>query len=144
MLKTIAVKDVIKDRPAMTVRKGATVSEAAKLMAEAYKGAVLVVEEGTLLGIFTERDLLCRVVAKGLDPKTTKVDEVMTGALAVGHPNDGHLEAIRKMVTIGCRHLPVVEEGRVLSVVSRRELMALDIEQLEEEVHRHDPATLFI
>lgn len=144
MLKTIAIQEVIKDRPALTVEKGSTVAQAAGLMAEANKGAILVVEDGTLQGIFTERDLLCRVVAKGLDANETPVDAVMTRGLAVGGPDDGHLEAIRRMVTVGCRHLPVVENGRVISVVSRRELMALDIRQLEEEVHRHDPATLFI
>ena len=144
MLKVMTIKDVVGERGAVTVLSAAMVSEAAAKMAEANKGAILVVEAEKLQGIFTERDLLCRVVAKGLDPSRTPVSEVMTRSLVVGSPEEGTVSALRKMVSAGCRHLPVVEGDRVLTVVSRRELMAVDIRQLEEELHRMDPATLFI
>ncbi len=144
MIQTITLGEYTKDRPAVVVESGKTVAEAAKVLTEVNKGAILVVEGGKLKGIFTERDLLRRVAAEGLDPAKTQVDQVMTRSLVVGRPDENHHVALRRMVSAGCRHLPVVDGDKVVSVVSRRDLMAIDIQQLEQEVDRLDPATLFI
>lgn len=135
--------ELIRGRDPVTLEDSATVAEAARKMVLHSKGALLLTQGRKLTGIFTERDMVWRVVAAGLDP-TTPVRTVMTSSLVTGHPQDSHVMALRKMVTANCRHLPVVDGGRVLGMVSRRELMAHDIELLEEEVSRHDPAGLFI
>ena len=143
-LKFTRLKDVIGKRPAICIEETATVAQAAQTMSSHGKGAVLVTKGQSLMGIFTERDMVWRVVAEGLDPATTLIQAVMTTRLVTGHPDDPHILALRKMVTANCRHLPVVEDSRVLGLVSRRELQALDIELLEEELYHHDPASLFL
>lgn len=144
MLKTVTLSEMLEGKTPVTIESGSTVVEAAKVMSQANKGSVLVVSGGRLQGIFTERDLMRRVVAAGMDPSTTKVDQVMTRELVVGRPQDGHHMGIRRMVSARCRHLPVVDGDRLMGLVSRRDLMAIDIQQLEEEIDRRDPASLFI
>lgn len=144
MLKTVSLHEMLQGRPVVSTPAGTTVAQAAKLMSAANKGAILVTENGKLAGIFTERDLLRRVAAEGRDPGEVKVDEVMTAQLVVGEPGESYLTALRRMVSASCRHLPVVDGDRVIGMVSRRDLMAVDIRQLEEEIARHDPSTLFI
>lgn len=136
--------EVVEGRQLVTVAEDATIVQAAKKMMESKKGAVLVTGGGRLRGIFTERDMVQRVVAVGVDPALTKIREVMTDKLVAGAPHENHAIALRRMVTAGCRHLPVVEGTKVIGMVSRRELMALDIDLLEGELDRHDPSHLFI
>ncbi len=102
----------------------ASVEDAAKAMSARNIGAVIVAEEGHLLGIFTERDLVRRVVALGLDPKTTRLDQVMTSDLATIRPDDEQSRAIDLMRRTGCRHLPVMEGERIVGVVSIRDVYA--------------------
>lgn len=144
MLKTVNLSEVIAGRKPVTVECGTTVREAARTMSEVNKGAVMVLSEQKLAGIFTERDLLRRVVAEGLDPDQVKVEQVMTTSLVVGSPGDLFQNGLRKMISARCRHLPLVEGDRVVGLVSRRDLMMLDIEILEDELDRRDPSTLFI
>lgn len=144
MLKTLSLQEILKGRTPITVDSGVTVQEATRVMSEANKGAIMVLKDDCLQGIFTERDLLRRVVAEGLDPARVKVDDVMTASLVVGGPDDSYPRALQKMVSAGCRHLPVVKGDRVVGLVSRRDLMEIDIEILEEELDRRDPASLFI
>lgn len=143
-MKKITLHQVLQDRTVVSVHRDATVAEAAKAMAAANKGAVLIVGERTLHGIFTERDLLNRVVAMGLDPSGTPVESVMTTSLVVGRPDESHLTALSRMSAARCRHLPVVEGDTVLGVVSRRDCMRVDVQQLESELERIEPARLFI
>ena len=82
---------------------------------------------GRLVGIFTERDLLTRVVAYGLDPATTSVGEVMTKELVVADVDDHYEAALEKMKDCNCRHLPVVENDRLVGVVSMRDLLLAEI-----------------
>lgn len=97
---------------------GSTVLQVVNLMCAARVGAMLVVEAGNPVGIFSERDLMTRVVLAHLDPASTKVDDVMTrGLLCVG--TDTRLtEAMAIMTERRCRHLPVVNEGKVVGMVS--------------------------
>jgi CBS domain-containing protein len=144
MLKTVNLSEVIIGKKPITVKAGVTVREACQVMSRAEKGAIMVLSEGRLQGIFTERDLLKRVVAEGLNPDVVSVDDVMTRSLVVGSPDDSYQRALQKMVSATCRHLPVVKGDKVVGLVSRRDLMGLDIELLEEELDLRDPATLFI
>ena len=143
MLKVVNLADVIVGKKPITVNSGVTIRQACQAMKGAAKGAIMVLAEGRLQGIFTERDLLKRVVAEGLDPETFVVDQVMTKSLVVGSPKDSYQRGLQKMISAKCRHLPLVEGDQVVGLVSRRDLMEIDIEILEEELDLRDPATLF-
>jgi CBS domain-containing protein len=107
-------------------------------MAENCCGSVLVMEDDRMLGIFTERDLLARVVAAGRNPTQAKVREVMTTDVQIIEAGEPVEEAIRRMDEGGFRHLPVVEGERVLGVVSTRDIPILELGRMAEELHeRH-------
>ena len=97
-----------------TLPPSATVLEAAQLMNERHIGAVLVMAGEDLVGIFTERDVMRRVVAKGLDPKTTSLDDVMTSPVACASPGTTCEELRKVMREKRIRHVPVVDEHQVL------------------------------
>src|SRR5262245_11868758 len=86
----------------------ATVTEAADLLAARGVGALLVVHRGCLVGVFSERDLLRRVVARRLDPESTPLVDVMTPEVVTARPDEDRLSAISKMHSAGCCHLPIV------------------------------------
>jgi CBS domain-containing protein len=142
LIKTLG--DIVRDRPFLTIERGEAVFEAARTMADARRGAILVTEQGRLSGIFTERDLLTRVVARGLESEATPVGAVMTEHLVLGRPDESYQSGLRKMAAANCRHLPVAEGERIIGLVSRRELMALDIEVTETLLERTDTSRLFI
>ncbi len=123
------------------LRPDETVRGAVEHMAENGCGSVLVMEGQSLLGIFTERDLLVRVVAAGLDPARTPVREVMTtdpGTIGAEEPVE---EAIRRMNEGSVRHLPVIDGDRVLGVLSTRDIPALAMGRMAEELdQRHRTA----
>ena len=121
-----SLRSIVAGQPPVTAEKSATVLDAALAMETAGKGALLVVDGTRLIGIFTERDALIRVIAAGRDPRTTRLAEVMTPQPETLHPDDPFLKALRIMNSRGFRHLPVVEHGRPVGVVSARD--ALDDE----------------
>ena len=112
------------------------VSKAAKLMAAKNVGALMVVEGGRLVGIFTERDVVFRVVARGLDARTTAVSEVMSPAPHTIHPDKPFGSALLVMHENGFRHLPVVENGKPIGIVSARSAMDPDLEEFAFEAQR--------
>jgi CBS domain-containing protein len=116
------VREILqRDRP-LVGRPDDTVRAAAARMAEHRCGSILVCEDEKLRGIFTERDLLARVVAHGRDPATTRLAEVMTRDPATIEAAKPVAEAVRRMDE-GCfRHLPVLEGEHVLGVVSLRDV----------------------
>jgi len=91
-------------------------------MTEQACGSILVCDGDELCGIFTERDLMTRVVGKGLDPKTTPLRAVMTHNPDCIVSTETAREALRRMDEFGYRHLPVVEDGQVLGVISMRDM----------------------
>lgn len=95
-----------------------TVAEAVRVMNAAHIGALVVVQGERPVGIFTERDVLVRVVAAERDPRTTRVEEVMTRELAVIKSTTRVNEAMTVMTEKRCRHLPVVEDGRLAGMIS--------------------------
>jgi CBS domain-containing protein len=113
---------------------GASVREACRVMAEHRCGSVLVVERDRLLGIFTERDAIERVFARGLDPLLTLLAEVMTAEPDTIGPQHSVDEAIRRMDEFGYRHLPVVEQDQVLGVISIRDLSIEDLAAMHAEL----------
>jgi CBS domain-containing protein len=132
-MKTIS--DIIKDQVPCSVTKDQSVFEVARYMTDCQVGAVPVVEGDRILGIFSERDLMTRVVAKELDPKSTPVGEVMTTDVVVIDANESYENCIRKMKQLNCRHLPVVSSDRkLIGVISLRDLLWLDKMEKEEEL----------
>ena len=119
----------ILSRFVVTVSRTATVLDAIQAMTGAKVGSVTVLDGNVLVGIFSERDVMLRVVAEGRDPKTTAVEEVMTSSVQTIQKRTTGEEALRIMVQNHIRHLPVVDEmGQVQAMVSMRSL-------LEEQVH---------
>src|SRR5215211_3426013 len=114
------VRECLKRDEALRSHADDTVEAAAKRMAEACCSSILICDGDRLLGIFTERDLLVRVVAAGLEPRATRLHEVMTAGPDTIEAEAPVVEAIRRMDEFGYRHMPVVDHGRVIGVVSWR------------------------
>jgi len=110
-----------------SVQQTAMVSEAVHLMTEHNVGIVVVLDGDALVGVFSERDVVQRVVDRGLDPARTPMGDVMTTRLVVGDPDEDWQAAMRKMDQANIRHLPVVSGGRLLSMLSIRDLMRVDM-----------------
>jgi CBS domain-containing protein len=132
------VPDLVHDQILVSLPPSATVQDAARIMAERHIGAVLVAVDGRLQGIFTERDVLSRVVAAGLDPNDTALGGVMTPNPDTVAPNDSALEALRRMSERGYRHLPVVDGERMVGIVSIRDLYNAVNEELAEDLQQRE------
>jgi CBS domain-containing protein len=116
------VPDLIKDQAFSRASPKQTVREAARIMAERNIGAILVLENARLVGVFSERDLLIRVVAAGLDPDTTPLSDVMTCDPDTLSPSADVRDALRLMVAHDYRHVPVVEGSRVVGIIAARDI----------------------
>ena len=128
------VPDVVRGQNVLSLAPDATVLEACRAMKRRHVGCVLVMDNERLCGIFTERDVVNRVVAEGLDPGTTLLAGVMTGDPDTIDPNSSPIEALRKMQDRGYRHLPIVAGERVVGIVSRRDFLGDEKTRLEEEM----------
>lgn len=130
-----------------TVSPAATVAEAVQLMNQRRISSVLVAENGRLAGIFTERDVLRRVVGAGLDPRTTLLHAVMSRDVTTVAPGTTVGEALALFQDRRCRHLPVLEEGRIAGMISvgdvtrwLTELHRAEAEQLKDYIGGGFPA----
>lgn len=128
------LKDILENQRTCKTGPEATVAHAAKLMAYRNIGALPVVEGDTVVGIFTERDLLTRVVAHGHDPETTTVGKVMTLEPRCAQVGETIAEAVRAMQEMHCRHLPVLEQGRLVGIVGLRDLVFLLLANKDREI----------
>ena len=116
-----------------------TVYEATKAMFEANVASTVIIDnDGKLIGIVTERDLTRCVLAKGLDAKETRLEEVMTKNPVTISPDDLAMDALQKMCELGFRHLPIVDGERVVGMVSVRDLYVTVQEQLEDDMKFRD------
>lgn len=131
------IANIIEGRPAVTVTADITVRAAAQLMAQKRIGAVMVVDGRRLTGIFTERDILNKIVATGRDPEQTRVADVMVGHLQTISPNRPLAHALLLMADGGFRHVPVVDDEDVpLGMVSARDALGADLVELEQDMRR--------
>lgn len=117
---------------------GATVRKVARQMARLNAGAVLVIERDRLIGIFTERDMAFRVVAAGLDPEATELREVMTRDPQTVAPDRPFGYALALMHERGFRHLPVLDKGKLVGLISARSAMDPELEEFRAEAHRRE------
>lgn len=128
------LSDIIYNQHPVTLSPSASVKEACKCMRESRTGSILVTDpSGRLLGIFTGRDAVGRVLADGKDPAQTTLDSVMTRNLSTMSPDKNAIEALRLMWDGGFRHIPVVKDGRLLGIVSRGDFKGHEQERLDEE-----------
>ncbi len=100
-----------------------TVLRAVEMMCAVRVGALMVCREGKPIGMFTERDLMTRVILAGRDPTRTRLDEVMSKDVACVEPSTRAEEAMAVMTEKRCRHLPVVSDGKVVGLVSIGDLV---------------------
>jgi CBS domain-containing protein len=129
-----SLRSIVAGQPPAMAEKSATVFEAALLMKTQGKGALLVVDGARLIGIFTERDALLRVIAARLDPATTRLADVMTSHPQTMSPDEPFLKALRLMHSRGFRHVPVVDHGRPVGVVSARDALDDDLYELRVDM----------
>ncbi|HXS96607.1 MAG TPA: CBS domain-containing protein [Candidatus Limnocylindrales bacterium] len=128
------IKDVVDQPGLFHIAAQDTVAAAVRRMAELHVGAILVLADGELQGIFSERDLLKRVVAAGRDPETTPIAEVMTTGVSTIDETATLEQAMEAMQAHACRHLPVTRDGRVVAFLSMRDLMNFDLARKTEEL----------
>ena len=130
------VYDIVKDRRVYSIDADSTVLEAARFMMEHSIGALPVLRNGDIVGIFSERDVMNRVVALGRMPGTTKVSEVMTAnpkSISVDETIDNCLFLMREF---GFRHLPIIEGRQLKGLVSLRDILLRYVSQKESEARR--------
>jgi CBS domain-containing protein len=122
-------------KPAVSIERNASVMAAIGVMHERRVGAAVVLQRGRAEGIFTERDLMVKVVLKKLDPEKTPVSVVMTSPVVPIGVDASIADALRVMVDLHVRHLPVIDEGgQVVGMLSMRHLMREQIDRLEQHV----------
>jgi CBS domain-containing protein len=140
-IKEKTVGKIVEGRPVYFVLESESVLEAARYMTEHQIGAVPVLEKGyepgvlaQQVGIFSERDLMTRIVAKKMDPASTTVGEVMTRRVAVLREDNTCEEALALMKQLHIRHLPVLVGKEIVGCVSIRDLHEAKVEHREAEI----------
>ena len=130
------VKDLLKSKghQIWSISPESSVFDALKLMSDKDVGALLVLKADELVGIFSERDLVTRVVAQGIDPASTKVGDVMTKEVAVLGEDHTYKDALAIMKQIHVRHLPVLVGKQIIGCVSIRDLREAEVETQEAEI----------
>ena len=128
------LRDIMRSGFLFTVQKKAMVSEAVRLMADHNVGIVIVMDGSKLVGVFSERDVVRRVLYQGLDPARTPLGDVMTGYVITADAEMDYESAMRAMDEAGIRHLLVTKGSRMLSMISVRDLMRAALHDKDEEV----------
>ncbi len=132
----LPIKSVMEHKKFLVASPDKTVTQAARLMAGKNTGAILILQDDHLAGIFTERDLVFRVIAKGLDPKTTALHEVMTTGVKTLAADQTYGHALVMMQENGFRHVPVMEHGHVIGIISSRNAMDPDLDEFITDERR--------
>ncbi len=128
------LSDIIYNQHPVTLHPSATVEDACRQMSEARTGSILITDKtGKLVGIFTGRDAVGRVLACAKDSAQTKLADVMTRDPTTLSPDKNAIDALRLMWDGGFRHLPVVKNGKLLGVVSRGDFKGVEQDRLDEE-----------
>lgn len=131
-------KSISKNPSVVKLSASATAMTAAKLMAEHNVGAIMIMENGKLVGIFTERDIVKRVVAAGLNPAQTTIATVMTANPIRLKSGESVYHALDLMKKNHIRHLPLEENGEIIGMVSIRDLFAAVNDDLQENIQTKD------
>ncbi len=132
------IRSVMERKKVLTTSPQTSVSQAAQMMARKKVSAIMVVQDKRLVGIFTERDAVFRVIARGLDPAATPLSEVMTGDPKTVGPNESFGYALLVMHENGFRHVPVIENDEPIGIVSSRNALDPDMEEFVSEAQRRE------
>ncbi len=130
------IRQVMQGERLLTARGDTTVADAARQMVRRRTTAVVVVDGDAAVGIFTERDAVLRVIAEDRDPRTTRLDEAMTPNPLTLDPDKTFGHALALMHEHGIRHVPVVEHGRLVGIVTARDALDPDLEEFVVEAQR--------
>ena len=126
--------DMVRNQDPVTLPPEATVKDACERMRDRRIGAVLIIEaDRRLVGIFTGRDAVHRVLAEGKNAARTTLAEVMTRDPDMMPPGNTAIEALRLMEDGRFRHLPIVDDGKVVGIVSRFDFSGIELDRLDEE-----------
>lgn len=129
------IRPLVDNQDVVAVDLATSIAQAARLMSNRQVGAVPVLDGERVVGIFTERDVLSRVVAAGVDAVGTPVSDVMSTELVVADIGDHHDTCLRRMQQAHVRHLLVLKDGRLAGILSMRDLLALEIDERDEAIH---------
>jgi CBS domain-containing protein len=129
-----SICDLVKEQEMCVADVNDSVMEVARAMVERNIGAVPVLRDGKLAGVFSERDLMRRIVVEGLDPESTRVGEVMTKEPLSVSPADDLERCLLLMREHGFRHLPICEDGELRGFVSLRDILLRDLTEKDDEV----------
>jgi CBS domain-containing protein len=142
------LRDIMRPGFVHAVQLGSTVAEAVQTMRDRDVGIVAVLDEDRLVGLVSERDVVRRVVADRHDPSSVIVDEIMTREIVHASPDESYQSAVRLMDSANIRHLPVVDDGVLLSMISIRDLLRVELHASREEIRYlqeyifHQPAEM--
>src|SRR5262245_66298108 len=128
------VREIVAGQELVTVNSLMPVADAARVMATHHIGAVPIADGDRLVGIFTERDALTRIVATGRNPASTPVCEVMSATLVVASINESCETCLERMRQAHIRQLTVLDNDRMAGIVSMRDLMAVDLDDKLETI----------
>ncbi|MGH9253857.1 MAG: CBS domain-containing protein [Vicinamibacterales bacterium] len=129
-----SIKPLVENREVVVVDVAMSVAQVARIMSEHQVGAVPVIEGDRVAGIFSERDVLSRVVATGIDPAVTPVSRVMSTELVVADIGENHEVCLQRMQQSHVRHLLVLRGGRLAGILSMRDLLAVEIDERDEAI----------
>jgi len=135
---SVRIRNMMELEKMVTAPLETTISEAARMMASGRVGAVMVVDDEALVGIFTERDAVFRVIAPGRDAQTTRLADVMTPSPVSVDPERSFGHALQLMHQHGFRHVPVVENGKPVGIVSARDALDPEMEDFICEAQRRE------
>jgi CBS domain-containing protein len=130
------LEQVLRSRRLLTAHPMDAVFDVVRRMTAARVGAVCVVDGDQLAGVFSERDLMTRVVVAARDPSETRIAEVMTRDIVTADLRESRESCLEKMQRSNCRHLPVLVDGRLLAMISMRDLLWDEIEEQVEEIRQ--------
>lgn len=128
------IRPLVENREVFVVDIAMSVEQAARVMSAHRVGAVPVIDGDRVAGIFTERDVLARVVAAGIDPAATPVSRVMSTDLVVADIEEHHEACLRRMQQSHVRHLLVLQQGRLAGILSMRDLIAVEMDERDEAI----------
>jgi CBS domain-containing protein len=128
------MSDLIRDQSPLALPASTPIVEAARQMRQRQVGAALIIGgDSELIGIFTGRDAVDRVLAEGKNPAETTLGDVMTREPCTLTSQHRAIDALRLMQDARCRHLPIVQEGKLVGIVSRGDFRGIEVDRLDEE-----------
>lgn len=128
------LRSVLQRQQLISAPPTATVFDVTLTMSQGRVGAIPILEDERIVGIFSERDLMTRIVVPERDPRATLVSEVMTRDVVTATPEEHVDFCLEKMRKANCRHLPVEIDGRIIAMISMRDLLVDEVEEQDQEI----------